>query len=489
MTLSAQLPRLLIPVMLFAGVPVLFWPTTASLMHAWQDSDLATYTHGYLIVAVSVALLIHKCLQHGEAGFDAKADWRALLPLALLSVLWLVALRTGVQAAHQFLLPILMWLWLYVVLGRRTAVRSAFAFAYLYLAIPLWGATGDLLQWGTVHAVDFMLQVTGVPAYVHDNFVQLAVGTFEIAGGCSGLHFFIVALAIGALYGEVHRDTLATRLRVIALAVALALLSNWIRVYLIILAGHFTQMQHYLVRVEHYRFGWAVFAIVMVLFFILVRRFPVADSSAATSPQRDGESGALRPSAVALAFAALAIGPAWNSLAAATPAEIPEEDEILPAGAGTWSGPQAAADDERWTPVFAGADVQRSGRYADATSTVHAYAAAYAFQTQGKELVGYENSVLGPGNQRVLSSTRIEPHGALTELLLQDAEGRQALLWYYYRIGKLQTNREAIAQAWYGIASLASIPPSRVVALRAACVPDCDSARASLNSLLRQVDF
>src|SRR5690606_22690542 len=117
---------------------------------------------------------------------------------------------------------------------------------------------------------------------------------------------------------------------------------------------------HYLVRVEHYRFGWAVFVVMMILFFVLVRRFPVDESSEATSPQRTGESGALRPSAVALAFAALAVGPVWNSLASATPADIPAEIAVLPAGAGSWSGPQAPADDERWTPVFAGADIQRS---------------------------------------------------------------------------------------------------------------------------------
>src|SRR5690606_33862058 len=141
--------------------------------------------------------------------------------------------------------------------------------------------------------------------------------------------------------------TLATRLKVIALADALALLSNWVRVYLIILAGYLTQMQHYLVSVDHYRFGWAVVAVVMVLFFVLARRFPVVESCAATSPQRAAESAALRPSAVALAFAALAVGPVWNSLAAATPAKLPAQDELLPAGAGTWSGPRAV-DHEQW---------------------------------------------------------------------------------------------------------------------------------------------
>jgi EpsI family protein len=472
---------------LFVGAALLFRPTTASLMHAWQDAELSAYSHGYLIVALSFALLLRNGAQ--MPGGEIGADLRACIPVAVLSVLWLIALRAGVQAVHQLLLPILMWLSMYAVLGWRAARGAAFAFGYLYLAIPIWGSTGNVLQWITVQAVDFMLQLSSVPAYVHGNIVQLAVGTFEIADGCSGMHFFIVALAIGALYGEVHRDTLATRLRVVALALGLAVLTNWVRVYLIILAGHLTDMQHYLVRVEHYRFGWVVFAIMMVLFFVLVRRMPVAEHAAPAALSGPAEAIRLRPISLALTLATLSIGPLWNTLAAATPAPIPAADRILPAAAGVWSGPRVLPQDILWSPRFAGADLEARGRYERGGSSVDAYVAIYASQVQGKEMAGYENSVLGPEAGQVLSRTRIEPRGPLTEILFEDVAGRQAVLWYFYRVGSLQTDRQAIAQAWYGVSSLMSIPLSRVVALRAACTSDCDSARANLQSLLHQIDF
>ena len=53
----------------------------------------------------------------------------------------------------------------------------------------------------------------------------------------------------------------------------LSLLANWVRVYVIIEAGYLTNMQHYLVRVSHYWFGWGVFALALVGFFWLTTWF------------------------------------------------------------------------------------------------------------------------------------------------------------------------------------------------------------------------
>ena len=112
--------------------------------------------------------------------------------------------------------------------------------------------------------------------------MHLAAGVFEVAGGCSGIHFLIVSLALATLYGEIGRDSLKVRLQLVALAAGLALLTNWLRVYIIIVAGHLTDMQHFLIREGHYNFGWMLFAGMMVVFFLLARRFaPIAPPSPA----------------------------------------------------------------------------------------------------------------------------------------------------------------------------------------------------------------
>lgn len=473
-------------VFLLAITFALLWPTTASLIVAWEDESIASYTHGYLVLALSIWLLWRD--RHRLQAIPARLMLSAAVPLAAVSVLWLVCVRAGIQTAHQFLLPIVVWLAICTVLGWRVAVASAFAVGYLYFAVPVWGAINGTLQDATVVAVDALLRATGVPAYVDGNFVHLAAGTFEIAGGCSGLHYFIVAFAISALYGEVHRDSLVARLRIVGLALVLALLTNWLRVYTIILAGYFTDMQHYLVRVDHVTYGWAVFAAMMVLFFVIVRRLPVSSAEGHQQPAA-AEATALPakwPLAVATALAAIAVGPLWSLLAPISPAALPRDGELLPS-ASPWSAASGGGR-QSWQPVFSGADAEQRGYYQRGGMLIEGYAAAYASQTQRKELIGYTNSLVGD-DASIVASTRIEPRGPVNELVVQDAQREQFVLWYFYRIGSQRTVSGFVAQVAYGVRSLTGSPMSTVIALRAPCGADCDAARNELQGLIRAVDF
>lgn len=468
-------------VFLLASTFALLWPTTATLIAAWEDESVTSYTHGYLVVALSIWLLWrdrHRLLAH-----PATLTLSAAVPLAAISVLWLICVRASIQTAHQFLLPIIVWLSICTALGWRAAVAGIFAVGYLYFAVPVWGAINGVLQDATVVAVEALLRATDVPAYVEGSFVHLAAGTFEIAGGCSGLHYFIVAFAIAALYGEVHRDSWGARLRILAVALVLALLTNWLRVYTIILAGYFTDMQHYLVRVDHSTYGWAVFAVMMVVFFVIVRRLPTA----AEEPESAAlaQSSALQPKwplAVTTALAAIALGPLWSVLAPISAAPLPQAGELLPS-ATPWSSASAGPS---WQPVFRGADLEQRGYYQRGGMRIEGYAAAYASQTQRKELIGYANSLTG-ADLSIVSSTPIEPRGPANELIVQDTAGAQFVLWYFYRIGSLQTRSDFEAQVAYGVKTLTGSPISTVVALRAPCSTDCDAARAELHAAIRTV--
>jgi len=472
-------------VFLLASTFALLWPTTATLIAAWEDSSVTSYTHGYLVVALSVWLLWRD--RHRLQAIPTTLTLAAAVPLAVASGLWIICVRAGIQTAHQFLLPIILWLAIYTVLGWRVAFASAFPVGYLYFAVPVWGAINGVLQDATVVAVDALLRITGVAAYVEGSFVHLAAGTFEIAGGCSGLHYFIVAFAISALYGEVHRDSLGARLRIVAVALVLALLTNWLRVYTIILAGYFTDMQHYLVRVDHSTYGWCVFAVMMVVFFVIVRRLPASAEGQRQPASTD--AAALPPKwplAVTTALAAIAVGPLWSVLAPVSAATLPRDGELLPS-ATPWSGASAGARSS-WQPVFRGADAEQRGYYERGGMLIEGYAAAYASQTQRKELIGYANSVVG-ADADIVTSTRIEPRGPANERVVQDAEQKQFVLWYFYRIGSLQTRSTFVAQVAYGVKSLAGSPMSTLVALRAPCGGDCDAARAELQGLIRAVDL
>src|SRR5690606_25050605 len=108
-------------------------------------------------------------------------------------------------------------------------------------------------------------------------------GTIEIESGCSGLHYFVVGLALAVLYGEANRLSWRGRLRVAALGAGLAMLANWARIYVIVVLGHGTKMQHYLVAVDHYWFGWGLFAGCVALVCVVARAVQLCSASDHTS--------------------------------------------------------------------------------------------------------------------------------------------------------------------------------------------------------------
>lgn len=459
---------------------VLFWPTTASLNIRWQDSVLRTYTHGYLIIALVLWLLWRGRERWSQA--PAHVSIVGLVMLAGLSVAWLVAYRAGLQVLHQALLPLIAAAAVLTCFGAAVTRRMALPLAYLYFAIPLWDAAIPLLQWISVFAVRVQLRLVGIPAFFESNTFQIPAGAFEIAGGCSGLHFFVVAMAISVLYGEINRDTPWTRIKLAVFAALMAMLANWVRIFIIAVAGHLTDMQHYLVSGEHYSFGWGVFAVMMLVYFVVVQRWPVV------SKADDVDTPAPREPAIPLigagcALAGLLLAPLWTVFDGNQAATIGP----LRAAPGSVPGWQRRAlASGSWQPVFQGADLQDHSEFTAGGDHVEGYTALYAMQRQGKELVSYENSLLGPTLRTAAPSLPPVP-GLWAQMEVRDQQGARWLLWYTYEVGEHRQTSGLRVQIEYGIRSLFDDPPSAIVAVRSRCEADCVTAQAALTRFVAAI--
>lgn len=451
---------------------LLFWPTTASLIEQWEDTVRRTYTHGHFIVAITLWLIWRNRASWSQ--LEIRPSLLACVAAVIASAIWLIAYRAGVRIAHQALLPAIVFGAFAACYGWVAARRNTLPFALLYFAVPLWDALSPLLQSASTFAVRMLLRTVGIPAYFSGNTFTLPAGSLEIAGGCSGLHFFIVGLAIAVLYGELNRDSLRTRMKLVVLAAFLAMLTNWVRIFIIAVAAHLTDMQHYLVSEEHYTFGWIMFVGTMVMFFLIVRRWPVEAEQPSASADVPPTSGVVSWQGAALASASLLLAPLWliadNNKVAAS-----ELTAMLPTAIPGWSTQTATRDD--WQPVFVGADVTQRAAFSKSSNTVESFAALYADQHQGKELMGYTNSVVG-------EALRIRRRaGAVPWLEVEavDSRGDSWLLWYAYRLDGQWYDRALPLQLQYGIRSLTSAPLSAVVAFRTRCAgEDCSAARTTL---------
>lgn len=455
---------------------LLFWPTTASLIEQWEDTARRSYTHGYLIVAMSLWLLWRNRALWAQV--EIKGSLLACIGVIVASVVWLIVYRAGIRIAHQALLPAIVFGAFVAANGFQAARRNWLPFAFLYFAIPLWDAINPLLQSLSSLAVRMMLRTAGIPVFFSGNTFTLPEGSLEIADGCSGLHFLIVGLAIAVLYGEINRDPWRTRVKLVVLATLLAMLTNWIRIFIIAVAAHLTDMQHYLVSKEHYSFGWLMFVGTMVIFFLIVRRWPVSPEPVAEA-ESVPRSGPISWLGAALASVGLLVAPVWL-LADHNTIAKDQLPRLLPATLDGWSVQQTVGFD--WHPVFAGADVTEHARYTKDANSIEAYAALYADQHQGKEVGAFANSVNG-------TTLHVQRRGSAgqgdwTELEATDSRGERWLLWYAYRLDQSWYRQSLPMQIQYGVKSLMSAPLSAVVAFRARCqIQDCSAARGALRDV------
>lgn len=461
---------------------VLFWPTTASLIEQWEDTVRRTYTHGYLIVALTLWLLWRN--RDSWAQVELRPSVLAFLAVVVSGVVWLIAYRAGVRIAHQALLPLMIFGAFTACYGWTAARRNLLPFGFIYFAIPLWDALNPLLQAASTFAVRILLRIVGVPAYFSGNTFTLPAGSLEIAGGCSGLHFFVVGVAIAVLYGEMNRDSLRTRVKLVVLAALLAMLTNWIRIFIIAIAAHLSDMQHYLVSEEHYSFGWVMFVGTMVIFFLIVRRWPVQAEPPVDAKAQPPPSGAIAWNGAAMALASLLVAPTWL-LADKNLVALDDLPEVMPTRVAGWSTQSSARND--WQPVFIGADVIQRAAFSNGSHTVEGFAALYADQHQGKELVGFNNSVLGE-SMNVRRRAASAGAGPWMEMETADWRGDRWLIWYAYRLDQQWYARTLPMQIQYGVRSLTSAPLSAVVAFRTRCAgEDCSAARTTLREFTASI--
>jgi len=461
---------------ILSGAGALYWPSTASLWVEWFETPSSAYRHGPLLLVIATWLAI-RAIRAARAPIapDGRLIW--VLLLAGASFAWLIAVRAGIQVGHQALLPLLIWLGIRVVLGPRIAWLVVVPIGLLYSAVPVWHAAVPALQSMTVAVVSTCLHIVAIPAYVVGDYVHIRSGVFHVEDGCAGLHYFVVAVTLAALYGELRADRWRVRAYLVAMAVAVALISNWLRVFIIIVAGYLTDMQSYLVRVDHAAFGWVLFGVAMFIFLLLARFLPLSKPPAPDSAAEGAAPTALIARATLITVLAAALGPGWSLFAPVRAASGP--NVTLPPSVAGWLGPQTPCHG-RWQPEYPTADRRERGEFSRDGQAVCVYVASYLSQFQGKELVGYGSSIYPPDSEVVATAVRQVAGRAVNEAQLGDEWVADRLVWYSYAVGGREMRRGVESQLAYALGTLSGAPASSVFAASTPCLPDCAAARRLL---------
>jgi len=442
------------------SVVVIHLETTVSMVEMWQRSS--TFAHGWVVLPVSLWLTWR--LRDALAATPLEPCYLGLIAIGLSGLGWLVAELASVASIAQFAFVLMLQAAVLTLLGWRKAWTLAFPLAFLLFMVPAGEFLLPRLMDWTASSTTAALRFSGIPVYREGNHFVLPTGTWSVVEACSGLRYLVASLMTGTLYAYLMYRSAGRRLAFVAVSIAIPLVANWLRAYLIVMIGHLSDGQ-LAAGIDHLIYGWLFFGVVIALMF-WVGSFWREDRSPAlmptarlgtlvATPRPTGNRGAL----VAALMAVTVVG-IWPVAAATLESARYGAVRLEPiVGETGWR-----ADDRRltdWSPRFVGSGARLHQTFEkDGVGRVGVYLAYYVGRTQGSELVNSENALVTAADRQwreIRKAPRTvrwgnTPVDAMTsELAGQDQ--RLLVCWFYWIDGILTTN-DYLAKAWLALAAL-----------------------------------
>ena len=475
---SNERQRLLWLLALALLLVILYWQTSLSLHLRWTKFE-ESYSHGYLLLGLSLYFTWLQRFRLARVKLSFAPVYA--LPLVTASIGWCVAQILSVQVLGQLLLPVAL----------LSAVATAFGYAFarcllvplalLYVGIPIWeDFLNTPLREMTVGAVGTVLQVFSFPANVTGYKIEIPEGAFFVAGGCSGLSFFLTGLTISLSYAYLNLSSNMKRLGFVIFCLILSLVSNWVRVGSLVVIGYVTNMQSSLITVSHVMFGWYLFAGAMGIMLLVGHQLSKSDQpndfDEATGPP---SQTTISNAGLALALVGLAIGPALALAYSLVPARTPDLRFAQPI---LQSDPATA----NWRPAYRGWTTHAHGVLPGHPSDIDIDLLYYGSQAQNGKLISAVNQLADRITWHEQDATNTNVDGMrVSEAILHNAVGARRIVWYWFDVGGSQTTsgtRTKILQLKRFLQR--GRADGALVALSVACPFDCSSERTVLEHSL-----
>ena len=202
------------------------WEEWQAFFDLWYNSIV--YNHGYLVLAGTLFLLYDRRAVLKQLRINASPLGTLLLAGA--STALLLSQAADIQVFRLLLAPILILLWGWSIWGRDFLKVAGGPIMLLVFAVPVWDDFSPLLQHITVFFNNIFLQLASIDASIDEFLITLDVGAFVVEGGCSGVRYLMVALFLGAFYGQLYYRSFMSKALLTITAGLFSLLANWVRV-------------------------------------------------------------------------------------------------------------------------------------------------------------------------------------------------------------------------------------------------------------------
>ena len=373
-------------------IGLMYLDTAVAMVGIWNRSE--TFAHAFLVPPIVLWLVWR--LRHRVAELTPRPQPWMLLPMAGAAGVWLLGDMAGVNSLTQLMFTTLLVLAVPAVLGLQVAKVLAFPLGFLFFMVPIGDFLLGIMMEATADFTVAAVSLSGVPVYREGLQFVIPTGTWSVVEACSGVRYLIASFMVGTLFAYLNYTSTKRRLIFCAVSIALPVVANWLRAYMIVMLGHLSGNK-LAVGVDHLIYGWVFFGVVILFMFMIGARWsePAEDLRAhAVSPMAAAPLPAAAASwqwAVAAAAAALVSLPPGAAWRLDHGPALPAPRLALPDLPGTVPG-AAASGPVAYEPVFVGPAAVASRHYLVGTQPVTVHVAYYRQQHYGHKLVSSENT-------------------------------------------------------------------------------------------------
>ncbi len=241
-------------------VLILFNKAVFDLYYRWQNVD-DSISHGIIIFIISVYIYYSRI---GNIKFSSDNIKISCFFLTFLSIICSLSIFSGINIIEYVSLWLILLVLQFALFSYNDAKYISPSILYLIFSIPVWDYLNPYLVDLSSAAISFFVTNTDMVALVEDSVISLPFGKLEISGGCSGLNYLIISVALATFILLTSEVSLIVSCGFVLLSIILALIFNWFRIYLLVLIAYKTEMQSSLIY-DHSTFGWLLFGIVILI--------------------------------------------------------------------------------------------------------------------------------------------------------------------------------------------------------------------------------
>ena len=474
-------PVFLTGVMLFVLFIIVFWSSVIDLLSLWNEEG--TYSHGFIIPFLSLYLLFQK--KTDISNVSLKPAPILLIPLSFILFLWLFASISETQIIELSLLPLIFIIACVSITGYRAALIIAMPLLYLFFATPAWDILIPALQKMAVLSNELALTLSGIPTYIENTVVTIPAGKFEIAGGCSGISFLVATLSLTTFYALNQFNSFKPIIIVFLISIIFAIVLNWIRIYMIILIGHFTDMQSSIVN-DHDNFGWTLYAISLIPLYFIAKRLTPAEAieESNTNKPSSRNDNKSYPKIFILPPILLIIGMTYISNHIQNKETSTLDGIPPPLAQSPWAGPIYF---NQWTPSYRGASIESDLLYIGTGNipdvSLHIY--YYGKQSRDIELISISNSIADDDLIKSQKNIKLGQHD-ITETIIQNEDNKERLIWHWFNVNNTNTIKPLWAKLLQAQELINGKISSSLISLSIECNTQCDNEKIPLEIFLNK---